>query len=777
VLMLIMSILLFTPLTHAEGDPAFTVYAFTSSDTTHNLPDDLDLTKTTIFLGGLKIYENGVAITTNPYITDVRDSEDTLLIDDDVSALQIQFTTSTNFTPSVISNELNKDVVFIVADDPDSFNAWGFTASDTTHSLPDQFTDTSKLSIYVNGKTAYLNGVNQNSFEIYVDYVGNPERTIGIYDPVYDEYFSVYSSTATYPNTIENLISSSVVIIESVEPEIVYDPIYTIENVTGDYNFNEVGKTGYTEIEGLYSLSDIQILAIENEAFIMNGELTTDPFTTVSGFDVADMFIENGIIKYTHDTLGVIDLIWVTPGKLHANGLFSDPAWGYDLLIDELEIYMDFIYRVPGITGTAVFVTNVDAPIAEGQIRASVTAFDETDGDITDQITKTTDTYTANMNTVGEWEIVYSVTDSSSNVVTFTVTVFVRDIVAPVIDLGEFDEVTYSYIDNFDPLTAHSNFTITDNYYDLEDLTITVDVGTFDGTPTKTSTVIYTVEDPSGNIATAEMIVNIVDDVAPVITGPDSMATSISSGLTLGTILTQYTADDDIDGSRTNYITVLSNTYTANKDVAGTYQIVIQVADTSGNIGQKTIEITVTDDVVPVFYVTRAFISVAESITLTLEDIIRILYVTGQIDTMDGYTLFGSTYFGNELNEGVYSVTLTNGVQLLSLTINVDATAPVIFAIMFDVNGGTFTPNMFVDRGQVPTQPDDPVKEGFTFDGWYKDSLYTQQMDWNQALNDDVVLYAKWVPVQPNNIAQYTLYVAIGLIVFGVIVYIKKKVS
>jgi uncharacterized repeat protein (TIGR02543 family) len=601
--------------------------------------------------------------------------------------------------------------------------------------------------------------------------MNQPSVLLGVYDDIGDGI--VFYDTG---GGIANDYAQSVVIIESLAPDIVYEPIYTIENVTGDYNFNEVGKTGYTEIEGLYSLEDIQLLAIENEAFIINGQLTTDPFTTVSGFDVADMFIENGIIKYTHDTLGVIDLIWVTPGKLHANGLFSDPAWGYDLLMDELEIYMDFIYRVPGITGTAVFVTNVDEPIAEGQIRASVTAFDETDGDITDQITKTTDTYTPNMNTVGEWELVYSVTDSSSNVVTFTVTVFVRDIVAPVIDLGIYEDVTYSYIDNFDPSTFYSNFTITDNYYDLADLTITVDLDMFDGTP-RTTVVSYTVEDPSGNESTAYMTVHIVDDVAPVITGPDTMTTSISSGLTLGTILTQYSAEDDIDGSRTNYITVLTNTYTPNKDVAGTYQIVIQVADLQGNIGQKTIEVVVTDDVVPVFYVTRAFISVAESITLTLEDIIRILYVTGQIETMDGYTLFGSTYFGNELNEGIYSVTLTNGVQLLSLTINVDATAPVIFAIMFNVDGGTFTPNMFVDRGQVPTQPDDPVKEGFTFDGWYKDSLYTQQMDWNQALSDDIVLYAKWVPVQPNNTAQYMLYVAIGLIVFGVIVYIKKKVS
>jgi uncharacterized repeat protein (TIGR02543 family) len=776
--MLIMSILLFTPLTHAEGDPGFTVYAFTASDTTHNLPDDIDFNKVTIFVGGLKVFENGVEL--YPYDDEVDDWQVQNTWYDENSESRffilkqwpsedfILFAPSTNIgNANVINNLLNIDIVFIVADDPDSFNAWG--ANGSTHTL-DQYLVSSRTSIYSDGDLIYSNGTASNT-DYVVTFNESPNDSY-----VAIEDLNIDADSLNTGGTFANNTGHSYVIIEAVEPEIVYEPIYTIENVTGDYNFNEVGKTGYTEIEGLYSLADIQLFAIENEAFIINGELATDPFTTVSGFDVADMFIENGIIKYTHDTLGVIDLIWVTPGKLHADGLFSDPAWGYDLLMDELEIYMDFIYRVPGITGTAVFVTNVDEPIAEGQIRASVTAFDETDGDITDQIIKTTDTYTPNMNTVGEWELVYSVTDSSSNVVTFTVTVFVRDIVAPVIDLGIYEDVTYSYIDNFDPSTFYSNFTITDNYYDLADLTITVDLDMFDGTP-KTTVVSYTVEDPSGNESTAYMTVHIVDDVAPVITGPDTMTTSISSGLTLGTILTQYSAEDDIDGSRTNYITVLTNTYTPNKDVAGTYQIVIQVADLQGNIGQKTIEVVVTDDVVPVFYVTRAFISVAESITLTLEDIIRILYVTGQIDTMEGYTLFGSTYFGNELNQGVYSVTLTNGVQLLSLTINVDATAPVIYLIQFNNDGGTLTPNMFIDRGQVATQPDDPVKEGYTFDGWYKDSLYTQAMDWNQVVSDDLVLYAKWVPTEVNNTPQIIFYVGVGFILIGVAFFIKKKVS
>jgi uncharacterized repeat protein (TIGR02543 family) len=360
------------------------------------------------------------------------------------------------------------------------------------------------------------------------------------------------------------------------------------------------------------------------------------------------------------------------------------------------------------------------------------------------------------------------------------VTVFVRDVTKPTIDLGEHDEIEVSYTAvgvTFNPLTYYSNFTITDNYYDLEDLEITVDVDDFDGTP-KSSVITYTVEDPSGNIQTAEMTVHVVDDVAPVFFGPDDFTTTISSGLTLGTILTQYTAGDEIDGLRTNYITVVTNTFTANRNVAGVYSIVLRVSDTSGNIAQKTIEVTVTDDVVPVFYVTRAFISVAESITLTFEDIIRILYVTGQIDSMQGYTLLSSTYFGNELTPGIYTLTLTDGVQLVSISINVDATAPVIFAIQFYTAGGSFISNMFINRGQVATQPNDPIREGYRFGGWYKDSLLITPMNWNQVVTDDLILYAKWIPATDNsNLTQIVLYASVALIVIGGAIFIKKKVG
>lgn len=755
VLILAMSMILFSPNVHAEGDPGFTVYAFDGTETTHDITyNEGDYAR--IFIDGNIVYD-GFITNNTPHTNGLYSilfyitfGFNVLYDGDDL----------VDITPSNITFEAEVTMYVIISESPDDYRAWSYNGLSAEHEI--DTLDLNRTLFYISNSLIYDKGVTLDS-----DYTIFDNRltynTITIESPTEVQIWYDF-----YNGQMSNEISTTLVV-EVAEPT--YDPIYTLEQVIGTYDFNQSPETyGTLEVEGLYRISDIDILALDGQPFIVNGEISDNNQT--SGFNLENVFIEDGIIKY--DGEPVVDLIWVTPGKLHINGLLANTSWPWDDAVDNMPTVITYIYRVPGFTGTSAFITNVDNPIAEGQIRASLAAFDETDGDITSSIVKESDTYTPNMNTVGTYTIVYSVTDSSDNTVEFTVTVLVKDIEKPVIDLDGNDEVTISYTETgFD---YNDLFTASDNYYDLEDLTITVDDDDF-SLAVGEYTIIITAADPSGNTSTAEITITVIDDVVPVITGPDEFTTTISSGLTLGTILTQYTAEDEINGSRTNYITVLSNTFTANKNVAGVYEIVIKVADLSGNIGTKTIEVTVTDDVVPVFYITRAFISVAESITLTLEDIIRVLYITGQIDSIEGYTLVSSTYFGNELEEGIYSVKLTNGVNELTTFINVDASAPVIFAIQFNSSGGSFVSNIFVNRNQTATQPENPVREGFKFDGWYRDSLYITRMEWNNALTDDIILYAKWVPVQAQNnyAVQIAMYSAMGLIIIGLAIFIKKK--
>lgn len=764
-LILIISIMLFSPLVHAEGDPGFTVYNYTATDVEHTMSDIIDLSKITIFVDGLLIHERGVS--ESALYTVSNDEGNALIITEVSSTDTIRFDRSDNGGDGkVIVNALSSSVVIIYSDDPDSFNAWGFI-TESTHTL-DKYLSPNEISIYSNGGLIYSNGETINN-----DFVVIINDESDIYSYLFIEDINIDADNINIDGTTAINTGHTYVIIEEV---IVYEPIQTIETVIGTQNFNVSAETyGTVEIEGLYSLSDIQLLVFNSQPFITDGEITDNSQTM--GFDTANLFIENGILKYNSDP--DIDLIWVTPGKLHINGLAANSTWGFDVLFGAMPMVLEYVYRVPGITGTAAFVTNVDNPISEEQIRASIAAFDETDGDISSSIVVTSDNYTANKNIVGSYNIVYSVTDSSENTVNFTVTVLVKDIEKPVINLGEYDEISISYTDTtFNYETYHSNFTITDNYDDLADLTITADPGTFDGT-VGTSTITYTVEDTSGNIETAEMTIIVIDDVAPTFTGPNSFSTTLTSGLTLGTILSQFTATDFVDGARTNYITVVSDGFSPNKNTTGVYEIVIRVGDTSGNYANKTIEVTVTDDVLPVFYVTSAFISVAESVTLSWEDIIRILYVTGQIESTENYTMTYNSYYGNENVEGVYSVTVSNGVHTLTLAINVDATIPVIYAVQFNVSGGSFVANSFVTKGQAATQPEDPIRDGYRFEGWYTDSMFINEMDWDGVITDDMMLYAKWVPVTATdvNTYQYAFYLAVGLIAIGIFFLATKKLK
>ena len=44
----------------------------------------------------------------------------------------------------------------------------------------------------------------------------------------------------------------------------------------------------------------------------------------------------------------------------------------------------------------------------------------------------------------------------------------------------------------------------------------------------------------------------------------------------------------------------------------------------------------------------------------------------------------------------------------------------------------------------VAEKPADPVREGYTFAGWYTDADLTEAMDWSSGVKKDITLYAAW---------------------------------
>ena len=75
---------------------------------------------------------------------------------------------------------------------------------------------------------------------------------------------------------------------------------------------------------------------------------------------------------------------------------------------------------------------------------------------------------------------------------------------------------------------------------------------------------------------------------------------------------------------------------------------------------------------------------------------------------------------------------------------------PVTYKMTFDSNGGSaVTPVTDIAEGATVTEPNAPSKTGYTFDGWYEQSDFSETA-WDFATDKmpakDVTLYAKWTP-------------------------------
>ncbi len=67
------------------------------------------------------------------------------------------------------------------------------------------------------------------------------------------------------------------------------------------------------------------------------------------------------------------------------------------------------------------------------------------------------------------------------------------------------------------------------------------------------------------------------------------------------------------------------------------------------------------------------------------------------------------------------------------------------YTLTFDSNGGTdVSPIEYTVEQQVINQPENPTKEGYTFMGWYLDIDFIDSFEFDQAIHEDVTIYARW---------------------------------
>lgn len=131
--------------------------------------------------------------------------------------------------------------------------------------------------------------------------------------------------------------------------------------------------------------------------------------------------------------------------------------------------------------------------------------------------------------------------------------------------------------------------------------------------------------------------------------------------------------------------------------------------------------------------------------TLDVSDVtVKAVYTDGTIRQVTGWESNASSI--DMLSEGNKVLTISFEGLSTNITICVAGDdASEFYTVCFDTRGGNLVPSEIVSDGGVVTRPEDPVKKGYTFIGWFTDSGMTHAYDFSTAVSSDMTLYAGWL--------------------------------
>ena len=111
--------------------------------------------------------------------------------------------------------------------------------------------------------------------------------------------------------------------------------------------------------------------------------------------------------------------------------------------------------------------------------------------------------------------------------------------------------------------------------------------------------------------------------------------------------------------------------------------------------------------------------------------------------TKADYTFAGWYSDAELVNEYNFDNPVTSNISIYAKWNEITPPA-VTYTVTFISNGGTEIPSQIVNPGDTVIQPDDPTKENYYFAGWFSDSEFTEEYDFETPVMSDISLYAKW---------------------------------
>lgn len=420
--------------------------------------------------------------------------------------------------------------------------------------------------------------------------------------------------------------------------------------------------TSYTlSIERDYgepSFGEIEVELYDNETF-----LDALSFESIS-FEIANV---NDIDAYTTTFQTTSSTNYMKITFSDENDCFKDGS--FNVQLEEGEEFTGFqIYHegetidtsAPYFLNAGTVISYYDSPITVAEIQSSLTAYDAIDGDVSDSITLVSDNYSAYLDTLGTYQCVFSVSDSSQNSEEVTVSIELVDALSPVFTELETIQAVYPNVYTVDNIL--DMLSASDNYDgDLSNQIVLVNDGySLNSSICGSYEMEFKVTDSSGNNTTYIQSLEVVDNEGPIISGITEIVVGYDTLLTEKDITNNLTCTDNYDDQEILELVLESNLYTENYNNIGIYEMVYSVTDSNGNKTLQTISIEVVDEIGPAIYLDYSIIQTYTDTVLGLPDFAQILVNTNEIYSENNYsvTVKYDSYTRNSSIPGTYHLKL-----------------------------------------------------------------------------------------------------------------------
>lgn len=191
-----------------------------------------------------------------------------------------------------------------------------------------------------------------------------------------------------------------------------------------------------------------------------------------------------------------------------------------------------------------------------------------------------------------------------------------------------------------------------------EDLSVKSDAYTGHETTVGSHTVTLEASDSAGNTSTFDLVINVYDNKAPLIDGPDTVEVDVNDAPDANAIIDEhFTFSDGHDGSIGTHA-ITEDTHTDKRSDTGEGSVTFEVMDESGNITSHTFTVAVKDYDAPA-------ITGADALTITQSDMRTLESIFAEYSVSDNHDDAGDVTF--TIDGGDYTTEAASGTYELTL--------------------------------------------------------------------------------------------------------------